>query len=197
MAGPPPYTPPANKKNSNTVLIVVLICVVVIPCLGILALIGFGYFFVTNTAFPLAGCMITAKAGQQALNAYALEKGTYPKAESWQTDIKDHYERALATYKKEGMPFELATATEAWKCDRGSKPTGFTYNTDVAGKKPSEIQDKYKTVLLFESKSVGINQSAKYSPLPMESSPTIIGAPRGWMFIHIEGEPEGVDQRNR
>lgn len=193
MAGPPPYSPPAPRKNSNTVLIVVLICVVVIPCIGLLAVVALGYRFVTGTAFPLAGCMLTTKSAQQALNSYALEKGAYPKAETWQDDIKEHYNRAMAQFTKEEAPFPIPKAEDTWTCQPGDKPTGLAYNSDLAGKKPADIKDKYKTVIIFETDKAGRNLHEKYSPKPKSTSPTIMGAPRGWIFVNIEGEVDGFE----
>lgn len=193
MSGPPPYSPPTAKKNSNTVLIIVLICVVVVPCLGLIALVFAGYSFVTKTALPMAGCVVTVKAGQQAINKYAAEKGTYPKAETWQSDIKDYYEKAVQKLNEKDSPISVGEVTKAWVCDPGDNATGIAYNSDVAGKKPADIKDKYATILLFEVEKPSLNAHEAFKERPKSTSPKILGNPRGWIKIGIEGDLEGMD----
>lgn len=193
MSGPPPYSPPTPRKNNNTVLIVVLICVVVVPCLGLIAL-GVGVFsFVKNTAFPLAGCAMTVQSAQRALNNYATEKGTYPKAATWQTDIKEQYTKAVAKMEQKESPIPMAKAGDVWICDPGNNATGIAYNSDIAGKKPADIKDKSSTILLFEIEKPALNAHAPYKKKSKESSPKILGNPRGWIFVHVEGEVDGIE----
>lgn len=192
MSGPPPYSPPTPRKNNNTLLIVILVCVVVVPCLGLIALGVAGFSFVRNTAFPMAGCMVTVQSAQRAINMYAAEKGTYPKAATWQTDTKDYYAKLIDKSKDKLGPITVGKAGEAWNCDTGDNPTGIAYNSDIAGKKPADIKDKLGTIMLFEVEKPALNAHEPYKKKSDDTSPKILGNPRGWVAIGIEGDVEGI-----
>jgi hypothetical protein len=189
---PPYYRPTAPRKNSNTILIVVLICVVVVPCLGLIALGLFTYRFATDTIVPMAGCMVTFESAKKAMTTYTAEKGVFPKADSWQTEIAPYYAKIVDAKKEEYGPFAPSKANEPWVC-KGDPNSGIAFNSDLSGKKVADIKDRIKTVMLFETEKSGLNAHESYKVKPKETSPKLMGNHRGWIYVTVNGDIEGFE----
>lgn len=192
MSGPPPYQPPMPRKNNNTVLIIVIILVVLVPCIGLIVLAAAGVSFFTKQIGPMAGCMITLESGRNAVEKYAAEKGTYPKAATWQDDIQKYYEAEVSKASEEMGPFKPSKGDEAWSCKFGEPTTGIAYNSDLSGKKPADIKDKGATIMFFEIDTPKRNAASPYKSRPSNESPKFMGENRGWIKIPIDGGVEGI-----
>lgn len=197
MGAPPPYQPPMPRKNNNTVLIVVIILVVLVPCIGLILLAAAGVSFFKNQIGPMAGCMITLESGRNAVEKYVAEKGTYPKAETWQDDIKSYYEKELTKEAPDMGPFKPSPADSAWECKFGEPVTGIAYNSDLSGKKAADIKDKGATILFFEIKTPVKNAHEPYKTRAASESPKFMGEPRGWLKIPLDGGVEGIKNSRR
>ncbi len=188
METPPPYAPP--RKKSNTGLIIALVLGgIAVCCIGGVGLLIGGGFLMFNKVKGFANCAISYEEVRQAVDAYTKDhNGTLPKAETWQDDVKPYLTQV--NIKKEDLgPFERLKPEGDWGCkqDDGTV-TGMAYNDTVSGKKLTEIQDPYSTVMIFEVEKAGRNLHEQYKPRGTENSPKIFGEHRGWFEMPVIGK---------
>lgn len=196
MAYPPPYQPARPKSGTNP-LVWVLVAIGAFCCV---AVIGFGAM--TFTTMKQVGnmmpCMFTASAAQKSLLEYEKEKGKFPPADKWQSEIAPYYEKHRDDNSKEmkdapmGMDKWANTAdiTKPLACNTEGMETFLVYNPDVAGKKASDFENPDETVMLYEDTAKALNAAAPYKERPLKESPRMMGQPRGWYVLHVSGDLE-------
>ena len=201
MQTPPPYGaqfgPPPKKSNQLSYILIGVSLV----CIG---LCGVGGYFawqqakgVIDTGMTMVGCTADLKVIRDSLVAYANEKGAFPKAETWQDDIRDKVTAGVAASNKEfeEAPFKISRIDPngEWNCvvkDSTGKEIkyGFAYNSEVAGKKMAEIKDPATMVLVFESDKTGKNLAMKYALPPGKPEPKFMNQPREWLKAMVSGD---------
>lgn len=191
MQTPPPFSPPGNPpRKSNTALWIVLIVVlcVVIPCGGLVALGFFGMNWFGKTLGPMARCAILFEGVRNSVEMYTKEHdGTLPKAETWQDDVKPYYAKWRDREGKDMGPFTPPSADGEWACEIEGRKTGLAFNSKLSGKKWEEIDQRRTTILIYEVETVMRNANGPYKERPKSSSPKLMGNPRGWIEIPVEG----------
>jgi len=150
-----------------------------------------------DTGMTMVGCTADLKVIRDSLVAYANEKGAFPKAETWQDDIRDKVTAGVAASNKEfeEAPFKISRIDPngEWNCvvkDSTGKEIkyGFAYNSEVAGKKMAEIKDPATMVLVFESEKTGKNLAMKYALPPGKPEPKFMNQPREWLKAMVSGD---------
>lgn len=201
---PPPFSPQeyAPKRQASPWLWI-LVGVVGFCVIGIVAVgaLGFGAM---RMASDIGRCIITTGAVANSLDDYVKAKGVYPPAASWQQEIAPFYKTRTEEMRKEmaktpvGDMFTPADITAGLECNPGSPKTYLAYNPEVAGKKPSEIADPDKTVVIFEQMNAGMNVAAPYKTQDPAKAPRMGGDSRGWfvMFASFRGIWEGSTSRS-
>jgi hypothetical protein len=192
MDAPPPYY--SGQKKSNVGLIIAIILGVVCVCciLPILAVGGLGFWGFSKMK-GMMGCSIAFTTLQRSIQDYAdAHDGKLPKADTWQTDIHPYLEKEASKNEKELKMFTNGPL-DAVGCTNGDSPsTGIAFNTELSGKKISDVKDPLNTVMLFEVPKTGSNLSEPYKAQPYASSPTMLGKNRGWYVCGIDGRVEVV-----
>lgn len=151
----------------------------VIPCIGIVG----ASFWAWKNVEPMAGCAISYSHLDDALKSYAEKHdGKLPPAAKWQDELRPFYKEQT---KINETPFQAFAPDGDWFCTTGSKKTGIAMNSDVDGKKRTDL--KASEVILFEVSEVGSNLHMKYVDRAKSSSPKIFGSPRGWLKITASG----------
>ncbi len=196
---PPPFSPPqaAPPKKTNTALIlgIVLACIL-IPCIGLIVVGAMGFNFVKNTIGPMATCAIAFEHVRNATLDYAKDhNGKLPKAETWQDDVRPYYEKTSKNTEDLG-PFEAMKPDGDWGCKTGNSMTGMAFNSELSGKKVEDIKDPYSTVLIFEIESAMKNAHQPFKVRSDSSSPKLMGEPRGWMEMMVQGGMKGLKSKN-
>lgn len=207
MYAPPPSMPPAKKGLNPLVIITIILLLIVAPCVigGILVANMFRGLGKTmnETLMPTVSCAMNIEAARDALLAYAKDNGDkLPPAENWQKTIYPYYEKAIGPkISKENVDIPIIGKIEIkrfpaegeWTCGvtfdskDQKKFTGVAYNTDVAGKKLSDIKDLAATIAIFETKEPKLNQAMKYAALNPVEAPKIMGERREWIMAPLSG----------
>ena len=93
-------------------------------------------------------------------------------------------------------PFAEPSADGDWGCvDSEGGMSGMAFNSDLSGKKVSDIGNQVSTIMIFETEHPSKNQHEKYKPRTYETSPIIVGSTRrGWMELPVSGDPLMVGQ---
>jgi len=190
MESPPPYY--SGQKKSNVGLIVGIIIGVVCVCciLPIAGLTGLG-FWGFGKLKGMVGCSIAFSNLQRAVQDYAQEHdGKLPQAATWQTDVRPYFEKEAARHAKEQQMFTNGPADSAGCTNGDSPPTGIAFNSDLSGKKISDVKDALNTIMLFEVPKTGSNLTEPYKAQSFETSPRMLGNQRGWYVCGIDGRIE-------
>lgn len=176
---------------------IVLVCILV-PCIGFVVLGGVMWNFGKNTVFPVVTCAIGFELVRDGIKEYAKEHdGKLPNAETWQDDVRPYYKASLKKDTAEFGPFEPMSPEGAWGCKvEGDQYTGMAFNSDLSGKKLAEIEDKERTVLIFEIEKATTNAHEPYKARPRTTSPKMMGEHRGWVEVPVEGELEGIEVKS-
>jgi hypothetical protein len=141
------------------------------------------------------GCMSTFNMAGAAAEAYAVEHGgKLPEAATWQDDIQPYYQRLFDKYKAE---FEGAdkfidgllpsAAGDVFQCKNSDRTTGVAYNSDIAGKVLKDIKDPDRTVMFFETDTMGRNQAMAYKAMPNSKAPKWMNSSRDWIVWNVSG----------
>ena len=190
MESPPPYY--SGPKKSNVGLIIAIIIGVVCVCC-VLPIVGVGAlgFWGLGKIKGMVGCSIAFTNLQRSVQQYADDHGgKLPKAATWQTDIHPYFVKEVARHAKEQQMFSNGGA-DAVGCTNGdSPPTGIAFNTELSGKKISDIKDPLTAVMLFEVPQTGSNLSQPYKVQSFQSSPKMLNTQRGWYVCGVDGRVE-------
>ena len=144
-----------------------------------------------------ASCMAMFNMAHDATVAYSMEHGgKLPPADSWQKDIKPYYDRLN---KKMAAEFEDAEMLKGFLppsadgdlvCTWEGKKTGISYNSEVAGKVMTSIQNPTTTVMFSETETHGFSQSGPYKAPPTSRAPKMMYNERDWIVWYIEGNKD-------
>lgn len=187
---PPPYYAGAPKKSNTTTVVFIVLGVCAVCCiLGVLGIGGAAWFGFTKGK-GLIGCAIGFEEARQATFAYAqAHKGMLPKAETWQDDIRPYFAKVAAKNADERNMLGGFKPQGDWVCQNADGPTtGIAFNSSLAGKKLAEIPDKDQTILFFEVPKTGANLHEPYVERSDDDSPKLMGKPRGWINMAVEGD---------
>lgn len=183
-------------------MILILVGLLLACGCGVVALGYFGFGAMKKIAGPIAGCSINFKATRDGILEYArAHDGRLPNAETWQDDVKDYVRRqltSLQTQEREVQEFinaKVMNPDADWGCYvHETRTTGIAFNSDLSGKLLTDIKDPWNTPLVFEIEKPRKNAAEKYAPLPESSSPTIMGEPRGWIRMPVDGRMQGMTE---
>lgn len=148
-----------------------------------------GWNFLKKTAFPMAGCFIGFEEVRNSIVAYSEDHdGKLPNAKTWQDDVREYYRKESARQKKEKGPVQSFKVDGLWGCtlEDGSQ-TGIAFNSELSGKKVSDIKDKNDKILVFEIEKPSLNANQVYKARK-DPPPKIFGSERGWLKIPLRGE---------
>ena len=187
---PPPFEPGGNyaprNKNSANPIIWILVAIGAACCICIIA----GAFMmkgVVSEGMSIAKCPIGMELYQQSITAYVKEKGVFPPAQNWQDEIAPYFEIEFKDFQEKtdeaksmGEMFDIPKADEVLVCyeTRGQAITGIYYNTDLAGKKPTDFPDVDKEILLFESDGAVRNGNVPFNDRKTDAKVTVFGQDR-------------------
>jgi len=158
-----------------------------------------------KNTFSVAGCMMNLQMAHGALIAYSMEHdGKLPNANTWQTDVRPYYERlhnkSFKEIEESGMKgmFKVGPPQGDWSCEVGDGArSGLAFNSALSGKKVSDIKDPRSVILVFEVNRSGQNLNEPYVERPKESSPKLLGKPRGWLYLPVDKTGAKFDMESR
>ncbi len=190
MQSPPPYNGGQPKKSKTGLIIGLIIGGVVLCCVLPIGVLGGGGLYFFNANKGSIGCMASLPSMSSALDEYAAaHDGKFPNKETWQDDLRPYYKKLIASEGKDN-PIPFIPAEGDWPCkESDTKSTGFAFNTEMSGKKKSEVPPT--SVVIFEVTEVKKNNFKSYIAGDKKNSPTIVGKPRGWLYITANGELSG------
>ena len=196
---PPSYSPPPPKKSRPGLVIGIVIAAILVCCGGPVLLLGGGGLWAYNKFQPFLTCAISLPEARNAILAYEREKGHFPAAETWQTDVAPYYKRVVDSAKSKDKrgPFKAWNFDENLICTSEPSPTGIAYNEELAGKKLSDLKDPNSTYVLFEVAQTGMNLHQKFERRPKSSYPKMMDKPRPWLEVPVSGQMEGGDSSIR
>lgn len=191
MQAPPSYSGPVRKKSNVGLIVGIVVAVLALCCVLPIALLVKGATSFMGGASTMMSCGNTLSNVRDGLVAYAKQHdGKLPPAENWQDTIQSLVKPVVLP-----PPFQNSSAADV--CDAAA-PSSIAYNTDVAGKKLADLNEKDDVVVLFEVPGKGRNQARKYQQLPFKGSPQLVmGAPRGWMEQPLHGDAYLVGQNGQ
>ncbi|MFM9872586.1 MAG: hypothetical protein ACKVQS_03855 [Fimbriimonadaceae bacterium] len=160
---------------------------------------------VLNQTKNLMPCMFSMMTLNKSMEDYVKEKGKYPASEKWQDELEPFYTKASkefsAEFKDAPGPMKdwgnIADIKSNLDCNSiGTPATFLAYNPDLAGKKPTDIKDS-DTILFLETTTTGRNLAEKPVARKFMDSPKMMGSPRGWYQMNINGEMVVVDEKGK
>lgn len=192
MESPPQFAPPAPApKRSNTLLIVILVLV------GVCALCCIGFIFAGYSFFSkvkgFAGCSTHYVFARIAMTEYAKEHGNkLPSAATWQDDIAPYYGKDKGKNERVngGGFIDFGDPSKDLGCaaEDSSPATGIAFNADLAGKTLDEVRKEPSTILFFEVPETGRNLAHPYKAQTGDSPGKIMGKPRPWLALPVNGQ---------
>ncbi len=197
---------PTPKKGGLWKVFLIVGIVLALGCVGICV----GGWFLTSRSVgliaPAIQCITEIELNQKAINAYAeANDGMLPPAEAWQDEISSFYEAEYAKWEPQqkelanipiaSMKVNVAKPGEPLGCTFGEPDTGFAYNSEVAGKKLSEVDSG--TMLIFETETKEYNQALAYVEKDKASSPKLENSPRGWFGVSVGGSIKADSEYRR
>jgi len=160
---------------------------------------------VMNQTKNLMPCMFSLSNLSSSMDDYLKEKGKYPPAATWQDELAPYYaassKKFTDEFKDAPGPLKdwgnIADINADLECNSSSSPKTFlAYNPELAGKKPADIKD-VDTILFFETTSTGRNIAEKPAERKFADSPKMMGSPRGWYQMNLEGDMVVVDEKGK
>ncbi len=160
---------------------------------------------VFNQTKNLIPCMFTMSTLNKSMEDYVKEKGKYPSAEKWQDELAPYYTKASKEFTEEFKdapgPMKdwgnIADINASLDCNTSSSPkTVLAFNPEISGKKPADIKD-VDTIMFFETTSSGRNIAEKPTARKFADSPKMMGSPRGWYQMNMDGEMVVVDDTGK
>lgn len=150
-------------------------------------------------------CVLSMMTLSESLDEYVKEKGTYPPAATWQDELAPYYikssDKITEEFKDAPGPLKdlgnLADISAELSCNSKSSPSTYlSYNSDIAGKKPADIIER-NTITFFETTTAGRNLAEKPVERKFADSPKMMGTPRGWYQMNIDGEMVVIDENGK
>lgn len=201
METPPPFNPPSYapppKKRGPGLVIAIIVIALLICCGGPLLLLGGAGLWGYQKFGSLITCAISISETRKAILEYEKEKGHFPPAATWQTDIAPYYKSVIESRKskEDRGPFKAWNIDENLICTDNPTPTGIAYNEELAGKKLSDIKDPYSTYVLFEVGETGMNLHQAYKRRDRSTWPKMMDSRRPWLELKLRGDVEGGDSK--
>ena len=188
---PPPYYGNAPKKTNTTTVVLIVLGICAVCC--ILGVVGIGglSFWGFNKAKNFVACSAGTAEVAQAIKQYAEDHGgKLPDAKTWQDEVRPYFRTFAENQKKKASFIGTFDPDGMWGCKDESGPgmTGLAFNSDLSGKKLSDIKDPDQEILLFEVERPAMNLNEPYHEMPEESSPKIMNSPRGWIKVTVNGD---------
>ncbi len=183
---PPPFNPQMDygKKKSSNPIIWILVALAAF-CMVCLISSGVALFSGMKELSTVGQCPINMGIANSAIKDYVNEKGMFPKAETWQEDIRPYYEKKYSKYAEEmkdaGPMKDFLGVVEPGKplpCSNGKEITGIFYNKNLSGKKKADFKDIGNEVTLFEAPGVIYNANGVPFEGKQNSKETAFGKPR-------------------
>lgn len=170
-------------------------------CIAIIA-VGGMTAAVMNQVKDMTPCMFTNSFLASSLEEYVKEKGKYPPADKWQSELAPYYEKSAEKMREEmkdapGMIKDwgnVASISGPMACQLSGTKTFISYNQEISGKATADVKDP-KTIAFFEDTVEKMNASAVYKPKNFKDSPRMMGQPRGWYVVSVEGRALMVDEK--
>jgi hypothetical protein len=186
---PPPFSEAPRPKSKVGIILLVIAIVCCVCCVGGVGGLGFFGMKVGQQGISFIGCGTSLTHMRDAMVAYAKDHaGKLPEKEHWQDDIQK-YVKPIDQIPNFKMP--VAGGDE---CDVQNH-TSVCFNSDLAGKKLSGIEDD-GTIVLWEVPTTGHNQSQPFTSVNNASGPPLVmGTKRGWIQQPVKGEAFYIDQR--
>lgn len=189
------YAPP--RQNKTGLIIGVLVAAVLGGCLLFCGVGGFFMYRGMQAVGPAMSCGMTFTAVNMALLQYAREnEGRLPSADRWQDEIAPLVEKTAR--EMENFPFASVRLAEEWGCETGDPnmpKTGIAFNSEVAGKRTADL--KPNDITLFEIEAPRRNASEPYRKREDRASPKLMGQPRGWIAMTVDGSMIGLGGSDR
>lgn len=198
---PPPFNPQpqyGQKKSTNPIIWILValggFCLVCVISSGVALISG------VKELSNVGQCPINMGVANSAIKEYVAEKGMFPKAETWQDDIKPYYEAKYAKFSAElkdaGPMKDFLGVTEPGKplpCSKGSVVTGIHFNQNLSGKKTSEFKEIGKEITLFEGEGIVYNAHGVPFEGEQNSSETAFGKPRPKWKMSYDDDIESTE----
>ncbi len=150
---------------------------------------------------PLLVCTTEATALRNALIKVAEKNGgALPSTEDWKDLVASEFlagrdQLVAADTSLPRIPDPDAKWSDpqgVWGCQIGSmRIHAYAYNSDLAGKKLSEIKDPEKSVLVFES-SETTNKALPYRLRLDRTEPRVLGELRNWITVPVKGDAKDL-----
>lgn len=198
--GPPPFQPqPVRRKSNAPLWITIILAVVLVPCgLLIAAIFYFKSTFWDKSIAPFTACTLSFRDVKLSLIDYAdANGGKFPNADNWEDAVRPYYAKRYQRRAK-NEPFAPMNPNSVWGCEatgEKGKPTGMAFNSDLSGKKLSDIKDPYSTVLIYEIPVASHNAHGPYKE-PTEPGPAFLSQHRNWMYAYVKGNANPNDNFN-
>lgn len=201
-AAPPGMAP---RKQGTNPLVWILVAFAAFCCVGIIAF-GAMTFAVMGQVKDLTPCIFTLDTLDRSLKDYVADKGAYPSADKWQDELAPYYDKHYKDHVKEMQDVpgpmkgfaEMADIKAELSCNSKTSPKTFiAFNPDVAGKKRTDFTDPSKVIVFFETTSTGRNITEKFVARDFKDSPRMMGEPRGWYEMDLEGQMVVTDKRGK
>lgn len=200
---PPPYGEAPRKKGTNP-LVWIFVALGAFCCIAIIAFVGMGAA-VFNQGKDMFPCIFTISTLNKSMKEYVQDKGKFPDADKWQSELAPYYNKSSKSFKDEmkdapgplkGMG-DVADISMPVACNTSGTKTFISYNSEIAGKEMKDITDKDDTAMFYEDLVEKINASAPFKPKDFKDSPRMMGQPRGWYVVVVSGDMQTVDEKGK
>lgn len=189
---PPPFQPQYQQRKSGINPIVWILIALAASCLVCVIAGGVAVMSGVKEMSKVGGCPVTMGFLNESLKDYVKEKGVFPKAEKWESDLKPYYEKRYGEFTKEmeeaqwvGEFLKAVPPGEPMVCSEGTPSTGIAYNKEFAGKKPADFTDIDNEVSFFEVEGVKANNSGVPGKEDEKSSEKVFGKERPrWKYTY-------------
>lgn len=156
----------------------------------------------TKDMFP---CIFSLSTLQASMDEYVKEKGVFPTAANWQDELAPYYTKKADEFKEDFKdapgPLQnwgnVADINGNFECNTGTPKTFISINPDISGKKLADIADQGNTVMFFETTTTGRNIAESFAEKDFKTSPKMMGQPRGWYQMMVDGDMNVIDEKGK
>ena len=180
------YAPPPVPKKTNTVLIIVLVILgLLLLCCG--GIVGLSFLFFNKTK-GFIGCMSRYPFVYKATLDYAkAHHGKLPDGKNWQDEIAPYYITEGSNNKSSIIDLGNPKKDLGCPSSKNGPATGIAFNDELSGKLLQKVRDHGNPILYFEVAKTGRNLHEPFKTQPGSSPQTIVGTPRPWLWIDVNG----------